>query len=627
MKEISQKLIQKRSNIVKVHGENKGSDKNDKNQKQSSNSELLPASIGREDITIIKGIGPSVALRLREHGLNTIEKIAYCTPSQIANIEGIGLISAEKFIENAKAIKKSKNLNNFTQEVLDIPESEIQSNNFYKLEKENEYQEEINDEELDYEIIDSQKFEMHRKPEASSIDPEILTKKITDDKEIENDQTKDIDKISNNQEINKIFNNSISVNAPKDTLEILHQDNIQPFLTSKETLNHIEIQTLHKKITKELELHEFCTLQKSPELRVVFYGIDILALKIVRVKEFLDLIYIIPIKVCPLKGNLIISKKKVDYHCSKSDEHTNHHFNQIIKTYLQGLINSESRIREDCLHEGKLLRFISNYFQINISLKKTGIHKNLFFHSGPLEYKFLIEPIMICQSPVGFVEKLIPFAYQKSTNIHITDQTQLSNLLQYLDQKYFFIETFADKETALSIYSTSNNILMKNLRLYSIPFILYGFVILSFLLFQSFSVLSLLINLGYGALALYGVVFSFIFIKYYKQKLILRDELATPHYQKKRSFNEGNILLIKEELSPKLMNQFIYECLSNNKDSKIISKIEHDNAKEFLVKKETEKAFSKSNLFEFDNPVPSNVNKNSELKQKLTERYSSFLDD
>ncbi len=122
-------------------------------------------------------------------------------------------------------------------------------------------------------------------------------------------------------------------------------------------------------------------------------------------------------------------------------------------------------------------------------------------------------------------------------------------------------------------------------------------------------------------------MYIYFYIRYYKQSSILGDDFATPYYQKERNFSEPNLILINEELSPKLMRQFIYECVGINQDSKTILKLEEINAKEFLEKKATEKAVIDSDLFESDKNFSSDVKTDSKLRQNLIERYSSFLED
>ena len=64
----------------------------------------------------IRGIGPASALNLVKAGVKTIQEIASAKPEELAWIKGIGIISADQIIENAKELLKlEKNL----QKVLD----------------------------------------------------------------------------------------------------------------------------------------------------------------------------------------------------------------------------------------------------------------------------------------------------------------------------------------------------------------------------------------------------------------------------------------------------------------------------------------------------------------------------
>ena len=55
-----------------------------------------------EDLTKLKGIGPSIALKLKSNGFSSIQEIAQATSEQITQIQGIGATTANKMISNAK---------------------------------------------------------------------------------------------------------------------------------------------------------------------------------------------------------------------------------------------------------------------------------------------------------------------------------------------------------------------------------------------------------------------------------------------------------------------------------------------------------------------------------------------
>ncbi len=59
------------------------------------------------DLSLIEGIGPKTAMILKEHGFDTVEKIATATVEEISQTPGIGQATAEKVIKNAKDFLKS----------------------------------------------------------------------------------------------------------------------------------------------------------------------------------------------------------------------------------------------------------------------------------------------------------------------------------------------------------------------------------------------------------------------------------------------------------------------------------------------------------------------------------------
>ena len=55
-----------------------------------------------DDLLRVRGIGPVAADRLFKAGVSSIEQIAESRPDQLAFVKGIGVVSAQSIIENAK---------------------------------------------------------------------------------------------------------------------------------------------------------------------------------------------------------------------------------------------------------------------------------------------------------------------------------------------------------------------------------------------------------------------------------------------------------------------------------------------------------------------------------------------
>ncbi|MBD3193706.1 MAG: DUF4332 domain-containing protein [Candidatus Lokiarchaeota archaeon] len=58
------------------------------------------------ELTRVKGIGPTSADRLNKAGIKSIEEIARSKPEELAWIKGIGLASATQIIESANELLK-----------------------------------------------------------------------------------------------------------------------------------------------------------------------------------------------------------------------------------------------------------------------------------------------------------------------------------------------------------------------------------------------------------------------------------------------------------------------------------------------------------------------------------------
>ncbi|MFX0034277.1 MAG: helix-hairpin-helix domain-containing protein [Candidatus Hermodarchaeota archaeon] len=577
-------------------------------------SDSLTISFKKGDLTVIKGIGPNVAEKLKAQGYITVEDIANANVRQISLIKGIGLSTAEKFIENAKAYLQihNKDLSTFS-----IPQISDTSSNEYSVEEVKK------DESVPLEIIDETPCKVEIKP---WFDPKYKISRLGKSYDVKKERVlgDNIEEIDENLDENR--------DIPKDyeDEESLHKGFIEEpsFLPRNESSNSTQIEMIDIQISRDLERLGFYLLKKTPELRQLFLGIDMLAIKLVRAKEFLDFIYIIPLKISTLKGVLVVSETTIEYRPTTEEKDTLFKMRGVPESILKGLHNSGQKIFQDILNIGTLYKLIKQYLQIDISLKKTVIRETLFFHSGPLQYRFLLEPILISQGTVGFTEKLIPFAYHKHTNIHIIEVSQLSNFLDYIDQKYLLIENYTQQKTSIELHEESMYKFSKDIRNFSAPFMLFGFVFLSLLIFQAYSVLSIFISLGYGVSALYGIGFGYLYLKYHQQKVAIKNELSTPYYQRKYEFKKPDLDLIAEEFSPKLMEQFIYECVNKEIASNIISKIERENAEAYFSSKVAQKTIEEDSLFEAETPTPLVKEKrNSEFTEQLSDKFSSFLED
>ncbi|MCP4763203.1 MAG: hypothetical protein GY870_15630, partial [archaeon] len=269
--------------------------------------------------------------------------------------------------------------------------------------------------------------------------------------------------------------------------KIQQQDEKQDFFGEK--ISDDEVFQISRNILYDLETLQYQIIpEKSDLFQNLQNNINILTFKIVQVHELLDIIHIIPIKISDLNGSLILSEDNVDY---KSFTHKFEMDNSVKKlligSKMKDLRKSHDMIFSDLNNEGDLFQFFTKYLKSELTIEKTRTNKKLFFHSGPLQYKIIIEPILMCKNEPGFLEKSIPFALQKRYNIHAVKSDSLNELLSYLEQKNCLIETHAEQKDPLNTYYKAINKFSADIRLYSMPFIVYGFIILLIVAFQSYS--------------------------------------------------------------------------------------------------------------------------------------------
>ncbi|MFW9822630.1 MAG: DUF4332 domain-containing protein [Promethearchaeota archaeon] len=73
-----------------------------------------------DELVRVRGIGPTAAERLINAGIKSIDEIANSKPKELAWIKGIGMLSAQKIIENAlELIKLEKGIQNVLNSIKD----------------------------------------------------------------------------------------------------------------------------------------------------------------------------------------------------------------------------------------------------------------------------------------------------------------------------------------------------------------------------------------------------------------------------------------------------------------------------------------------------------------------------
>lgn len=595
----------------------------------------------KEDLTIIKGIGKSVVEKLYQAGINSVKELASTSKERLMRIKGIGSETAMRFIDAAKSSIKVPTLNTFTGSN-PITKPSVQEN---LIEEESNPEESSNkDEQWFNDKFKRLKSGIWYSPQIQEVsESKVLPPSpqvpplIKDDEPYEVEDLPDYEQIpedaiiekNNFQEENLIKNKhllpSTIENLPHIETEIhneiIEEKKVNTYDTEK--LTSVEINYIKTEIQEEFTSNGYYLINHNPFLKNIFNKIDLLGVKIIQVNEFLDLLLLVPVKINSIKGSLIISEDSVDYNFShETGKRYNRTTTTVLNVNLDKITQSQEIIFNELISEGTLFQFFRKYLKLNISVEKTITNKKLFFRVGALQYKVLIEPVIINHGNVGLIEKVIPFAYQKYRNLHILELENLSELLPYLEKKYYLIEAQNDQETSIKRYFKATGSLMEELRLYSIPFIGFGVIFAFALLSQVPELIEVFMNLGFGLIIIYGVVVGYLYYKFYKKKVVIQQEFHTPYYQKLLELDETSLILINEEFSPELMAQFSYECLGKNVPFPLISQLERNRAEDLLTKKKITSEIEKGEFFE-----SKLKGSDSKMKDKLISKYGSFLED
>jgi len=524
-----------------------------------------------KDLTAIKGIGNSVAKKLKEAGIHTITQLSNHTSNLLSNIKGIGGNSAKKMIKEAKKkIREEKLLskNNldepYPQDPFDAPE---------EIEQEESFTSQVS----------------VKKPSPKSVIGDFLAEPTEDLKieelKIENPSTKisapqekyfepeTDDFLAEPTEELKIENPSTKISAPQE--KYFEQETSIP---SHDSLM-FSIEQHRVDFKSEIKKKSGILLKKAGYFFIksksllpgnLQDNIDFISLDVININNNLKCLVIVPVKIHNFKGNIAVSKNTIDYIPSNRKTVFSRSEKKIISNDgINKLIRAQELIFQDLTNEGEFFNFLKDYLKIKISTEKTLSRKSLFFRTGNLLYKLIISPVLLSLKAPAFLDSSLPFPYQKKSNIHFIGLNKFIDLLGFQKKKYFYIETYSKTKNNLEQYFDSVNSFVKQIRLSSVPFLIFGFVFLFVLMFQAELLGLLFLGIGTVATIFYSLLLFFLYYRFYLKKSSIKKDFITPYYQKQVKLGEKGLSLISEELNPKMLEQFTFECSEG--DSKIHS--------------------------------------------------------
>ena len=123
---------------------------------------------------------------------------------------------------------------------------------------------------------------------------------------------------------------------------------------------------------------------------------------------------------------------------------------------------------------------------------------------------------------------------------------------------------------------------------------------------------------------------TFFYTKFFKTKLEIQTEFNTPYHQRQLKVDDPGLILIGEELTPELMDQFVFECIGKETNSPFIQKIEETHTKKRLEEKVRATKMKNENLFEERDLEENRESVDEDIQREDDEfinKYSSFLED
>jgi predicted flap endonuclease-1-like 5' DNA nuclease len=592
----------------------------------------LNTTIAREDITIIKGVGVAVAEKLKTAGFHTIKAIAEATVPLLIHIPGIGQKTAQKILEGAQTILSRKSLNDFPEEVhteqTPPPTTGEEGNDIKAVENPPAPKTSFPWFEDKFNIRRSE-YSQNTKVEYEEVDDS--SDYIEDNSDFDSQQEFIENNITQNPPVQKAVNVLNDSQSLEETVskKLAKNKTLQLSVLQEELLPSEKNEAIEG-IIHYLREQGFHIVEKVRLLKELSMNSDLIAIKIIHANEFLDLVLILPIKLNMLKGKVKMSNDQITYIPTNDKFNENgSSFRLLLDSTINDLGEVHDAMRNDLINEGKFLSYIRSHLQVDISIEKSLTKKNLFFRSGSLQYKMFIEPILLCENEVKFLEKVIPFPYLKDINLHILNDRKFSDFLTYLEKKYMFIQEQSSGKSLLISYEDSFNHFLRNGKKLSLPFIGFGVVLLILVLSQSLSMLELMVNIGYALLGVYLTSLTHLYIKFFRVKLEIQTDFEIPYHQRQMKIDDIGLALIKNEIPTEMMHQFVYECFGKNSESKFIHTMEESFTKERLEKTEYSTQIQSEQIFE-----ERNIEKEEEIREENTQdddeiihKYSLFLED
>jgi len=594
------------------------------NQLQVSKSNIQVIQENIEDLTCVKGIGPTIALKLNSNGFNTLQEIVNSTPERIARIPGIGVVNANKMIINANEyLNRSEVFSKMQEHPTSEPKKLIlqertklySQNSKPIISNLNDWfneckNQERNEKETVSSSLDEESIHDFSSPipdvETEIRAPEINEKEFEEENPFfsEEDEAKPLrNQVSTsrstlrvNSDMNRTDRNELRmgsrVGVPEMENPLIKLQETGDGSMSKinrdsipETPPEIERNQFYQQISSIIKVNQFHEIPLNrQDMKEFQRGIDFLGCKIITVSNNSRLIMLIPIKYYFSRNYLIVSEKRILKHLSTNEASSLKYVpDSITEAHARQLKKVSDTIFESFTSKGTLFTLLSKYLGLEILVQRGIKQKPLFVTSGDVEYKIIIDPILITNQSFSSIEKTIPFPYQYSSNIHFIELEELQELIEYLEQKYTLLMTQGSSSNALIKQLEMKNSFYRNAKNYSLPFLGFGALFSLFLVMQMGDLVRLFTSLGFALIFIYLGAITLVFYRYFQATNNMTIQFKTPHYEKRYVLPKEDLILIREDFSEEWMTQLEYEVTYRSVEKPV--KLEKNNFTAFLSKK------------------------------------------
>lgn len=605
----------------------------------------------RDDLTKIKGIGTITADRLYNAKILTVKQVAEMTPESLSETPGVGLTTAKKYIDAAKAYLSGSQREGITEissqvdlslkdessletiENYEIAEVIVEENEEFIEKSNNEFEESVVASLTDQKWF-SDKYSYSRLTASYPPMPESI-KNIKAGFEEEEDHVIESDKKPIMEQINEFEAESLQENVSETEIEIrpelknnvkeeekidypIEEANIihleDSIGQSIEGSNHQHVSNLFK----DLGCYEIPNLIESLEHFTI--NLDYLGCKLVKASNDFKILFLFPVKWFNHEGTVLVDETKLELksHTTENDFGAYGHLEQL----KQSLLQVRDSMYEDIVNHHNIRDFFQNYLQISLSLATGFGNKSFVYLSGSNQYRVVIEPILICNNPPRSMEKSLAFPYQRRTNLHVVARSDIASLITFLEKKYRMIEKRTKKTNSIKNYQQSEEKFRSSVKYASIPIFGYSVALLAIYFTELYFLLRLLNTIGFAVLGIYISLLALFYFNFNRTKTKFAVQIETPYYLQNLEFSEIDLLDFKSELTDDLMTQFGYECIGKAANFRVIKQSETNTLKNNLEVKRHEPEIQ--NMFE---PKRIKVEAVMNSTTKYDSKYLSFLED